>query len=45
MFFEKNKLESQVGMDRIINAWDIACKMAADHGMKVSSSSSQALSQ
>lgn len=34
--FEKNKLDPKVGMERIVNAWDIACKMAADHGMKVS---------
>ena len=34
--FEKNNLDPKVGMDRIIKAWDIACKMAADHGLKVS---------
>jgi sugar phosphate isomerase/epimerase len=34
--FEKNKLDPKVGMDRIIAAWDVACKMAADHGLKVS---------
>lgn len=34
--FEKNNLDPQVGMERLVNTWDIACKMAADHGMKVS---------
>lgn len=34
--FEKNKLDPKVGMERLVNAWDVACKMATDHGMKVS---------
>jgi sugar phosphate isomerase/epimerase len=34
--FEKNKLDPKVGIERIVKAWDIACKMAADHGITVS---------
>ena len=34
--FEKNNIDPKVGFDRAVNAWNIACKMAADHGLEVS---------
>ncbi len=34
--FEKNNLDPKVGLERLVKAWDIACKMAADHGLRVS---------
>jgi sugar phosphate isomerase/epimerase len=34
-FFEKEKMDPKVGMERIVNVWDKCCKMAADNGMNV----------
>jgi sugar phosphate isomerase/epimerase len=34
--FEKNNIDPKLGFDRAVNAWNIACKMAADHGLEVS---------
>ena len=34
--FEKEKIDPKVGFDRAVKAWDVACKMAADHGLEVS---------
>jgi sugar phosphate isomerase/epimerase len=36
-FFDKpeNKIDAKTGMERIVNVWDKACKMAADFGMNV----------
>ena len=34
--FEKNKIDPKLGFDRAVKAWDVACKMAADHGLEVS---------
>jgi sugar phosphate isomerase/epimerase len=34
--FEKNNIDPKVGFERAVNAWNIACKMAADHGLDVS---------
>ena len=34
--FEKNNIDPKVGFERAVNAWNIACKMAADHGLEVS---------
>ena len=34
--FEKNKIDPKVGFERAVFAWDIACKMAADHDLQVS---------
>lgn len=33
--FEKNNLDPKLGMDRLVNAFSIACKMAADFGLNV----------
>jgi sugar phosphate isomerase/epimerase len=33
--FEKEKIDPKVGFDRVVNTWDIACKMAADFGLNV----------
>jgi sugar phosphate isomerase/epimerase len=34
-FFEKTKMDSRVGMDRLVSVWDKCSKIAADHGMNV----------
>lgn len=34
--FEKNNIDPKLGFDRAVHAWNIACKMAADHGLEVS---------
>jgi sugar phosphate isomerase/epimerase len=34
--FEKNNIDPKLGFDRAVKAWNIACKMAADHGLQVS---------
>lgn len=33
--FEKNNLDPKVGFERVVAAFDVACKMAADHGLEV----------
>ena len=33
--FQKTGLDPKVGFERVVNAWDACCKMAADHGMNV----------
>ncbi len=33
--FEKTKTDPKVGFDRVVNAFDIASKMAADHGLDI----------
>jgi sugar phosphate isomerase/epimerase len=33
--FEKEKIDPQLGMDRVVATWDTACKMAADYGLNV----------
>jgi sugar phosphate isomerase/epimerase len=32
----KNNIDAKTGMERLVKAWDVACKMAADHGITVS---------
>jgi sugar phosphate isomerase/epimerase len=34
-FFQKEKMDPKVGMDRLITVWDRCSKIAADHGMNV----------
>jgi len=34
--FEKHNIDPKLGFDRAVKAWDVACKMAADHGLEVS---------
>jgi sugar phosphate isomerase/epimerase len=34
-FFQTNKMDPKVGMDRVVNVWDKCSKIAADHGMNM----------
>lgn len=33
--FQKTGLDPKVGFERVVNAWDVACRMAADYGLRI----------